>query len=349
MGAHQVISAADAQALRDELRQFRARTGLVTMDFVRATGISWAGIHYLATGKRALPKIETAKRLRGFMTDFLRSHPDAERERIGRVGNNHPDFATDSSRRCAAPASFIETQSARVVMAALERCATRRINGAIFGDPGVGKTAAMHQWSATTAHPHAIVFCRAYTSYGQLLRAIARALDIDGPATIGDLDETIHEELASRPRLVVIDEADMLGARTLDWLRTLWDGSAKQASFVLLAKPAFYQRLQVQHARSQQDLRQVWRRIQFRKFVPGISREETLEYLSKLNLAAAIDPAALDALHAAAAGSFGDLDMLIDLVRQLLEENPKLGGKVTAAVVRKAAEVRFGADIGRLA
>lgn len=338
-----LLSAAEGQQLRREIAEFRKRTGLVTMDIVRATGLTWAGIHYVATGRRSRPLRDTAKVLGDFMADYIRSHPT--RERIERVGNNHPDCVTESSRRCAPPANFLRTEAARVVMSALDYCAKRRINGAVFGDPGVGKSAAMHQWSATTEHRHAVVFCRAYTSYGQLLRAIARAIDIDGLMTVADLDEAIHEELSARPRLLVVDEADMLGARTLDWLRTIWDDSGKQSSFMLLAKPAFYRRLQLAHARSQQDLRQVWRRLAFRKLLSGITREETVEYLAKLGLAEAIEPAAVDALHAAAAGSFGDLDMLVEVIRQTLDENPRLGGRITAAAVRKAADVRFGAEI----
>lgn len=346
MGATQrYLTLAAGEELRGKLRAFSRRTGLGTMEIARATGMTWPGVHYIRTGKRAHPARESCERLTTFMDNYLRSHGSdskVERDEMG-----HALVETDSARRCDQPADFILTASARVVLSSLDFCARRHINGAIFGDPGVGKSEAMRYWSATTKYPHAVVFCRAYTSYTKLLRAISRVLDIDGPTTVGDLDDALHEELAARPKLLVIDEADMLNARTLDWLRTIWDESGRRSSFVLLAKPAFYHRLQVAHARSRQDLRQVWRRLAHKKMLAGITREEMLEYLGRRELAKMLEPGAGDALYDACGGSFGDLDMMVEIIRQILDENPKLAGKVTVAAVEKARQARFGADIGR--
>lgn len=344
MPAKSTLKRSQAIDLRRRLEEFIGHTGLSVTDVARCTGMTWAGIHYLRSGRRR-PNVDSFNTLDTFMGDYLRSHPDGEK--IERDGQNHNEIETEGAARCALPGNFVMTDSARVVINALDYCAKRHINGAIFADPGFGKSEAMRYWSATTKYAHTVIFCRAYTCYTKLLRGLARATGLDGFATSTDLDEVLHEELTSRPRLVIVDEADMLNTRTLDWLRTLWDESGHRTSFMLLAKPAFYQRLQVAHARSHQDLRQVWRRLAFRKFLTGISFGDLMAYLKLRGLADKLDEEAARVLHAACAGSFGDLDMLCELIQQMLDENPRLQGRITVALVEKAREVRFGADIVR--
>lgn len=337
------IPPAAAQQFRADIATFRTHTGLSLTDMTRATGLTWAGLHYIANGRRS-PNPDSVSRVTTFMNEYMRSHPQSEN--IERDARGHPlNVDTHGSARCAAPEGFIVTRAAKVVIAALDYCARRRLNGAVFGDPGVGKSEAMRHWSAGTKFPHLVIFCRAYTSYSALLRSLARALGMDGAASIRDLDDAVHEELAAHPRMLVLDEADMLGARTLDWLRTLWDESGRQSNFMLFAKPAFYQRLQTAHARSKQDLRQVWRRLAFRKFLDGIDDAETLEFLASRGMADKLEPGAAPLIQQAIGGSFGDLDMLVEIMRQMLDENPKLNGRITPALVEKAREVRFGADI----
>ncbi|MGH7090259.1 MAG: hypothetical protein ACREFQ_15290, partial [Stellaceae bacterium] len=58
-----------------------------------------------------------------------------------------------------------------------------------------------------------------------------------------------------------------------------------------------------------------------------------------------LEPGAAPLIQQAIGGSFGDLDMLVEIMRQMLDENPKLNGRITPALVEKAREVRFGADI----
>lgn len=346
MACRTLLPVAAGRKLRAELTAFCALTGLGVMDICRATGLTWPGVYYLKTGRRN-PSPDSAARLNQFMAEYIRSHPHADKERIERDAMGHPLNAdTPASARCPAPEGFIMTRAARVVTNALDYCARRRLNGAVFGDPGVGKSEALRYWSASTKYEHLVIFCRAYTSYSALLRAFARALRIEGLAH-AELDDAVHEELTENPRMLVLDEADMLNARTLDWLRTLWDESGRRSNFMLFAKPAFYQRLQTVHARSRQDLRQVWRRLAFRKFLDGVDESEMLEFLASRGMASKLEDGAAAALFAAIGGSFGDLDMMAELMRQMLDENPKLGGRITPALVEKARDVRFGADILR--
>jgi len=326
----------------NDLRSFMERTGLGYTDLSRGTGYSLSHIKDVVLAVKR-PSAGLMGQLRSFMVDYeTKGVPQLVRDNSGAVVTD-----TASSTHCDLPDGFLMTRCARTVVDALNYCAQRRLNGAIFGDPGVGKSAAMQYWSATTKHPHAVVFCRAYTSHLRLLMSIARSLGMP-PSRSNDLDDLIHIELARNPRMLIVDEADMLNARTLDWVRTLWDESGHRSCFVLFAKPAFYNRMQTAHARSQQDLRQVWSRLTFRRHVTGIEQQEMLQFLKARDLLAAFDEQAVAMLYQVIDGSFRELSMMVELITQMLAESPALKGRVTATLVKKAGEVRFGADMARV-
>ncbi len=335
------LSGKESVALRAELRAFRERSGLGYLHIANATGLSYPAIHYIQSGRRRRPSIVCADRIRQFMATYHIAEVPV-RAHMGHVLDE-----TAATTKSSAPEEFVETRAARTVMNALNYCARKHQNGAVFGHPGVGKSHALRAWSARTRYAHCIVFCRAYTSYSKLVRAIAGAMGLGQEGGTSALDEAIHEELARSPRLLILDEADMLPARALDWLRSIWDESGKQSSFMLLAKPAFQSRLQTAHLRSSQDLTQLWSRILFRAAVEGITREESAAVLAQRGFAGKIEAPAAEALYSAADGSFRELEMLLTLAEILLEENPKLNGRITEAVIEKAQAQRFGAAIAR--
>lgn len=338
------ITDEQAEEARLYLRAFRDDTGLSAHDIARLLDVHPSTIGHILDGKDR-PSPELREKMLAEMRRYREAHAG---ERVGHDESGRTLAETPVTSKSERPDSFQATKCARIVIGTLDFAAKRRLSGGIFGDPGVGKTAAVRQWSATTKHPHLVVTCRAYTSYTKLLRAIAKGLGLgDSGRSVGDLDEAAHDELADRPRLLVVDEADMLNARTLDWLRTFQDESRGRSNVVYLGKPAFYRRLQISHARSSQDLRQVWSRLAFRRFLGGIDRAEMAAAVGARGLGDAFEPEAMDALFDAIHGSYRDLDMTLALVEQIIAENPRLGGKVTAAVVAKATENRFGADMGK--
>lgn len=343
MSETRYLTADKAEEIRSYLRAFSEDTGLSGHDLARLLDVHPSTVGHILDGKDR-PSPELADRLLRMIREYREAH---QGERIEQDASGRALAATPATPKASAPAGFQPTRCARTVMGTLDFAARKRLSGGIFGDPGVGKSAAVRQWSATTKHAHLVVTCRAYTSYTKLLQAIARGLGLgDGGISLGDLDEAAHEELSARPRLLVIDEADMLNSRTLDWLRTFQDECGR-TNVVYLGKPAFYRRLQISHVRSSQDLRQVWSRLAFRRFLGGIDRAEVVAAVAAHGLADAFEPQALDALFDAIHGSYRDLDMTVALIEQILEENARLGGKVTPAVVNKATESRFGADMGK--
>ncbi len=337
-----MATAAPHTEFRAEVEAFMRRTGVGVTELSRGTGFANPSILYVLQGKK-LPSAGMIGQIRSFMTDYERRGEP----RLVRNAGNAVINPTESAVACDTPTNFIRTRSAEVVIQALEYCARRRLNGAIFGDPGVGKSEALRYWSATTGYRHVIVFCRAYTSYLRLLQAIGRGLGLPHCGRSGELDQLIHEYLLHNPTMLIFDEADMLNARTLDWIRTVWDESGRRSNFALLGKRAFYKRLQLAHARSQQDLRQVWRRLAFRKEITGIDYDEMLQAVRVRGMDGAMDDACLKALFTAIGGSFGELDMMLELLEQMLAENPSLNGRISLKAVEKASRTRFGSEMGR--
>src|SRR6185437_10190872 len=334
-------AAPSTDALSADLRDFAERNALNGSDLARLADIHPTTAQDALAGRSTIGPGVATKLLR-VMREYVPGRESIERDRSRRAVTLTPVTLA------ATPfANFQATRAARTVMGVLDRAARKRMSGGISGDPGVGKSAAVRQWSATTEHPHLLVTCRAYTSVFQLVRSIARGVGARMSGHFADLDDATHEELCARPRLLVIDEADMLTARTLDWLRSFIDASDGKTNFVLLGKPAFYKRLEVSHARSSQDLRQVWSRLAFRRLLGGIERAEMMHAIESRGMTAAMEPEAADALYDAIGGSYRDLDMTLTLIAQIVEENAKLGGRITRAAVAKAVESRFGADIGR--
>lgn len=342
------VATAAAVDPRTRVRCFCERYGFGPGDLERLSGGDRPNIHRWLGGHCTLGP-GAVDHLLEAVAEYEYANPRAEL--IERRGNTI-DNPTPVTSRFEQVAVFQRTTAARAVLGALDYCASQRLSGGIFADPGVGKTVAARQWSATTRHRHLFVTARPFTTYTRLLHALGAELFGTMPHVIGGLaaaalDDRLHEELASKPRLLVIDEADMLGPRTLDWLRTIQDASDGRSTFVLIAKPAFYLKLSTYHARSNHDLRQLWSRIAFRRFLSGITREEMMCELDARGVSQSFDAEALEALYATTAGSYRDLTMVLALINQILKENPRLQGRATAVVVAKAEEMRFGAGIGR--
>lgn len=334
MHTSEQLSSQETLELRSQLNAFIDKTGLGVRDIARGADLAHNTISQISTGTRSGSK-GSAARLAAFMQTYKSD------------GAAHGTRETQALRRSELAGDFVMTRAAAQVLAGLDHCVKRGINGVALGDPGTGKTRAVEHWSAVTQFPHLLIYCRAYTTYASLVRSLGRALGLES-ASVGELDDRIHEELAVRPKMLILDEADMLAARTLDWLRTIWDSSDKRSLFFLTAKPAFYERMQTAHARSRnQDLRQLWRRIAFRKFIAGIERDEMDQVLAERGWAERIDRDAAALLYDCIGHSFGELEVYLANIDQILEENRKLGGRVTRQAVELARNARFGIEFSR--
>lgn len=119
-------------------------------------------------------------------------------------------------------AGFVETQSARRI---LEVCTMAHRMGCmnmVIGDAGLGKTAALKQYAATTKN---VLLIETDTTYSvrMLLSEICRALGITAPRGNPAMMAAIIDKLKDSRRVLIIDEAELLNYRALETIRRIHD------------------------------------------------------------------------------------------------------------------------------
>ncbi|MDK1476937.1 AAA family ATPase [Streptomyces sp. 549] len=65
---------------------------------------------------------------------------------------------------------------------------------------------------------------------------LSRRLNLPGepPQAVGPSDQQIHDALGAEPHVLLIDEVQGLGAKALEYFRTLWGDDARRAAIILV-------------------------------------------------------------------------------------------------------------------
>ncbi|OOF43955.1 transcriptional regulator [Rodentibacter trehalosifermentans] len=129
---------------------------------------------------------------------------------------------------------FVPTLLARKGMEAMEVAHTEGETVVIFGAAGLGKTQLLKEYVKN--HSSAI-FIETDPSYTTkvLLRKIAEGCGVATQGSNNDVFEKIIEKLEGSERLLVIDEAELLSTRSLEFVRRLQDKT--QIGVVLAGMP----------------------------------------------------------------------------------------------------------------
>ncbi|MFB6815409.1 AAA family ATPase [Streptomyces sp. NPDC056347] len=120
----------------------------------------------------------------------------------------------------------------------------------VLGDPGVGKTFAVHVAARWLGDPGQLLplQVRAQPEPADLRTALHRACGLPGqaPADPGAADTLIRHALADGPRIVVVEDAHRLSASCMEYLRFLHDGVSGGLCVVLIAVARGERRLRTQ-------------------------------------------------------------------------------------------------------
>ena len=141
----------------------------------------------------------------------------------------------------------------------------------IIGNSGVGKTEAVKFYCMLHENAVYAVMNKAITAQ-ELLEQIIIALGETSPG--GSLNErltAIQRSLQRRPRMIIVDEADLLQVRHLEILRAVYDGG--HCAMVLIGLP----RLVMLLTRGQslkENLAQLYSRVGFRRDITPPNRED---------------------------------------------------------------------------
>ncbi|HLY94415.1 MAG TPA: AAA family ATPase [Gaiellaceae bacterium] len=128
----------------------------------------------------------------------------------------------------AARERYIETRCSATVIDACSSAQEEGLLAAIIGPPGAGKTIGLTEWQRQARKEklvHVSVAADVTTSYVALIRKISRALGLGDTRPAAVLLELTKDHLARTPALIIVDEAQHLGVRALEAVRSIHDAT----------------------------------------------------------------------------------------------------------------------------
>jgi len=158
---------------------------------------------------------------------------------------------------------FIETSIAKKFFEVARICHLDNEIGVLVGQAGIGKTFACKEYSRRNMDA---ILIEADPSYSPkvLFDEIASRLNRDSKGNLHDLFETIIETLKSSDRLIIVDEAENLPYKALEFMRRLHDRAG--IGVLLVGMPRLVENLRGKSA----DFKQLYSRVGIFADMPGI-------------------------------------------------------------------------------
>ncbi|SAU80271.1 Mu B transposition protein%2C C terminal [Klebsiella variicola] len=137
------------------------------------------------------------------------------------------------------PPRFIETPTVKQIWTAFRYAHLTECIGVVCGNPGVGKSEAAREYRRSNDNVWMITITPSCASVLECLTELAYELGMnDAPRRKGPLARALRRRLDGTQGLVIIDEADHLGAETLEELRLLQE--ATRVGLVLMGNHRVY-------------------------------------------------------------------------------------------------------------
>lgn len=124
------------------------------------------------------------------------------------------------------PPRFVETQTVKQIWTSMRFASLTESIVVVCGNPGVGKTEAAREYRRTNNNVWMITITPSCASVLECLTELAFELGMnDAPRRKGPLSRALRRRLEGTQGLVIIDEADHLGAEVLEELRLLQEST----------------------------------------------------------------------------------------------------------------------------
>ncbi|EFA4178876.1 AAA family ATPase [Escherichia coli O43:H14] len=137
------------------------------------------------------------------------------------------------------PPRFVETQTVKQIWTSMRFASLTESIAVVCGNPGVGKTEAAREYRRTNNNVWMITITPSCASVLECLTELAFELGMnDAPRRKGPLSRALRRRLEGTQGLVIIDEADHLGAEVLEELRLLQEST--RISLVLMGNHRVY-------------------------------------------------------------------------------------------------------------
>lgn len=172
------------------------------------------------------------------MSDFLRGIYKAPHKVIPKV----EALANIKKEKAVAPVApdFAPTTITRNVMETIKYCQLQGKIGCVYGDAGVGKTTSIDQYCKENILAIKITISPAFASVAGFNELLADKLDIKEHVSRRIYREAVSI-LSGSGNVLIIDEAQHLTSKTLDYIRCLCDESG--AGIVLVGNEQVYKRI----------------------------------------------------------------------------------------------------------
>ncbi|MDG6362482.1 AAA family ATPase [Glaesserella parasuis] len=151
-------------------------------------------------------------------------------------------------------AEFVPTFTARQIMATIQEAHIEGDMCAVYGASGLGKTQAVLQYAKENTGVILIETNMSYTAK-VLLQKISEKLNLSNRGTLDQLFDGIVARLKGSERVIIIDEAENLPTRSLEFIRRIHD--ATKVGVALVGTERLLINLKGRH----NDLAQVYNRI----------------------------------------------------------------------------------------
>lgn len=230
--------------------------------------------------------------------------------------------------------TYFETRPSAAVIAACTAAQEEGAIAAIIGAPGLGKTIGIRQWTAWARREdvrHILVTADVATSAAAIIRRIAVALGVRAKSTMAMLLELIVEKLNREPSVIIIDEAQHLGVRALEAVRSIHD--ATQTGIVFAGSLALLRTLEEGDGAAL-ELAQLQDRITLHERLVPLTPIECLGFARKYLGVDITDELALAELARISRGIPRRLVHLLDMCRRISGGKPLSIGMVREATKR---------------
>ncbi|EFJ7650236.1 AAA family ATPase [Escherichia coli] len=161
----------------------------------------------------------------GTISSFINDKYNGDNERVSQILQRWLE-KYHAVAELPEPPRFVETQTVKQIWTSMRFASLTESIAVVCGNPGVGKTESAREYRRTNNNVWMITITPSCASVLECLTELAFELGMnDAPRRKGPLSRALRRRLEGTQGLVIIDEADHLGAEVLEELRLLQEST----------------------------------------------------------------------------------------------------------------------------
>ncbi len=179
----------------------------------------------------------------GALSSFLKGSYKGDNDKLETALKHWLNSQTQKTESFVSAPDFIETPTAKKIVADFDFVKMFGKMGVVYGASGVGKTQAARQYTTSNNNVWMITARPSICTINEVLYEMALELGIsDAPKRVGKLSRILKTKLTGTKGLMIIDEADHLPLNVLEEIRILQEECA--VGFMLIGNDKVYTQMQ---------------------------------------------------------------------------------------------------------